>query len=118
MLKAKIFSNTNVNALTSIKKKKKKILASLVLKKKSLFCFVLFLSLLVNYCIIMYLKTIIFCIYSFLILYRCLFEGFFFLYTPTPATLKSRVCPYLHCDQFSLIYICDSHHFLSSPFYI
>ena len=52
MLKAKIFSIIIVNALTSTKKKKKKILASLVLKKNIIL--VLYLSLLVNDCILVF----------------------------------------------------------------
>ena len=69
MLKAKIFSTTTMNALISTKKKKN--LANLVLKKKILF---LFLSLLVDNCILMYLETTILCIYNFLIIYECLFR--------------------------------------------
>ena len=89
MLKVKSFSTTTTNALTSTKKKKK-ILANLVLKKKHYFAFFFFfLSLLVNDCILMYLETIILCIYNFLILYRFLFEIYFFLYTPALASLKS-----------------------------
>ena len=57
MLKAKIFSIITMNTLTSTKKKK--ILTNLELKKKNITLF-LFLSLLVNYCILMYLETIIF----------------------------------------------------------
>ena len=52
MLKAKIFSIIIVNALTSTKKKKKNILASLVLKKYIILF--LFLSLLVNDCILVF----------------------------------------------------------------
>ena len=54
----------------------------------------LFLSLLVNDCILMYLEIIILYIYNSLILYGCLFGVFFFLYTPALASLKSWVCPY------------------------
>ena len=82
-------ANTTVNALTSTKKK---ILTSLVLKKNIIVF--LFLSLLVNDCILMYLEITILCIYNFLILYGCLFEIFFFFFffnTPAPATLKSQV---------------------------
>ena len=61
MLKSKIFSTTTMNDLILKIKKKKKILDSLVLKKK-LF---LFLSLLVNDCILMYLETTILCICNF-----------------------------------------------------
>ena len=80
MIKAKNFSTTTRSNFN--KKKKKKIIANLVLKKK------LFLSLLVNDYILMYLKTTILCIYNFLILYECLFEVFFFLYTLALASLK------------------------------
>ena len=68
MLKTKIFNTINVNALIS--KKKKKILANLILKK-TLFCF--HLSLLVNDCILMYLEIIILSIYNILIPYGFLF---------------------------------------------
>ena len=44
-----------MNANFNTKKKKKKIIASLILKKKKLY-FVLVLSLLVDDCILMYLK--------------------------------------------------------------
>ena len=77
MLKTIIFSTTIVNALTSSKKKKKKNLASLVLKK-DIICFCLFL--LVSDCILMYLEITILSIYNFLILYGCLFGGFFFFF--------------------------------------
>ena len=79
MLKAKIFSIITVNALISILKKKKKILVSLVLKKYYFFLF-LFLSLLVNDCILMYLEIIILNIYNFLIPYEYLFI-YLFLYS-------------------------------------
>ena len=67
-------------------KKKKKNLASLpIIKKKYLF-----LSLLIDDCILMYLETMILCIYNFLILYGYLFGVLFFLiYTLVPANLKS-----------------------------
>ena len=81
-----------MNTLTS----KNKILANLVLKKKSIILFLfLFLSLLVNDCILMYLETTVLCIYNFLMLYGCLFGGFFFfffliffLHTPAFTNLK------------------------------
>ena len=57
MLKAKIVSIITMNTLTSTKKK---ILTNLVFKKKKTITLFLFLSLLVNYCILMYLETIIF----------------------------------------------------------
>ena len=81
-----MFSNTTLNALTSTKttKKKKKILTSLVLKKFILF---LFLSLLVNDCILICLETMILCIYNFLILYGCLFRVFFFFFPPLYSSL-------------------------------
>ena len=79
MLKAKIFSTTTMNALTSIKKKKKKNPNQPSIKKKKHF-FVLFLSLLVNDCILMYLETTILCIYNFLLLYGRLFGVFYFFY--------------------------------------
>ena len=75
MLKAKIFSTTNVNALTS--KKKKKILSNLVLKENIIL--LLFLSLLVNDCILIYIETTMRSIYNFLIPYGCLSKVFFFL---------------------------------------
>ena len=66
-----------MNALTSKKKK---------------FILFLFMFLLVNDCILMYLKITILCIYKFLILYGCLFGVFFFFYSD-PANLKSWVHP-------------------------
>ena len=66
MLKDKIFSTTTVNALTSAITKKK-ILTNLVLKKNIILF--LFLSLLVNNYILMYLEIMILCVYNFLILY-------------------------------------------------
>ena len=72
LLKAKICYTTTMNALT---KKKKKNLGNLVLKKKFLF-----LSLLVDDCILMYLETTISCIYNFLILHGCLFRVFYFIF--------------------------------------
>ena len=80
MLKDKIFSTTTVNALTSAITKKK-ILTNLVLKKNIILF--LFLSLLVNNYILMYLETMILCIYNFVILYECRVFFFFFNYTPT-----------------------------------
>ena len=62
MLKDKIFSTTTVNALTTTTKKKK-ILTNLVLKKNVILF--LFLSLLVNDCILMYLEIMILSIYNF-----------------------------------------------------
>ena len=56
MLKAKIFSIITMNTLTSTKKKNPNQPS---IKKKNITLF-LFLSLLVNYCILMYLETIIF----------------------------------------------------------
>ena len=91
MLKAKIFSTTTMNALTSIKKKKKKNPNQPSIKKKKHF-FVLFLSLLVNDCILMYLETTILSIYKFLISYLEFFF-FFFTYNLTPANLKSWIHP-------------------------
>ena len=81
LLKAKICYTTTMNALTS--KKKKKYPNQLNIKKE----IILFLSLWVNDCILMYLKTTILYIYNFLILYKCLFEVFFFsLYSGLPLT--------------------------------
>ena len=54
-------------------KKKKKNPSKPSIKKK----IILFLLLLVNDCILMYLETTILCSYNFLILYGCLFEVFF-----------------------------------------
>ena len=81
MLKAKIFSTTIVNTLTLThkKKKKKKNPSQPSIKKKKHY-FVLFLSLLVNDCILMYLEITILCIYKFLILYGCLFGVVFFFF--------------------------------------
>ena len=66
MLKAKIFSTTTMNALIStsikIKIKIKNPNQPSIKKKKKL---LLFLSLFVNDCILMYLETMIFCIYNF-----------------------------------------------------
>ena len=56
-------------------KKKKNHSQPSIIKKKNI---ILFLSLLVNYCILMYLEIMILNIYNFLILYRGLFRGFFF----------------------------------------
>ena len=56
-------------------KKKKNNSQPSIIKKKNI---ILFLSLLVNYCILMYLEIMILNIYNFLILYRGLFRGFFF----------------------------------------
>ena len=68
-----------MNALISTKK----ILASLVFKKHY-FVFIL----LVDNCILMYLKTKI--LYNFLILYGCLRVFFYFYFnTPVSANLKS-----------------------------
>ena len=53
----------------------------------------MFLSFLVDDCILMYLEITILCIYNFLILYGYLF-GFFFLYTLAPICLKSWVRPW------------------------
>ena len=64
MLNAEIFSITTVNALT-LKKNKKKILTNLVFKKKKNLFLFLFLSLLVNDCILIYLETMILSIYNF-----------------------------------------------------
>ena len=100
MVKAKIFSNTTVNTLIST-------------KKIILFLF-LFLSLLVNDCILMYLEIIILYIYNSLILYGCLFGVFFFLYTPALASLKSWVCPYfkafINFSFFKFRKSCYLHH--------
>ena len=71
--------------------KKIELLASLVLKKKK--NIILFLTFLVDDCILMYLEITILCIYNFLILYGYLF-GFFFLYTLAPICLKSWVRPW------------------------
>ena len=84
MLKAKSFNTTTMNALTSTKKKK--ILASLILKKKNIILH-LFLSLLVDDCILMYLETIILYIYNFFnIIWMPIW--IFFLYTLVSANLK------------------------------
>ena len=77
MLKAKSFSTTTMNALTSTKKKKNP--SQLSIKKKNIILHFFFLSLLVNDCILMYLETTILYIYNFLILYGCLF-GVYFLF--------------------------------------
>jgi len=77
VLKAKIFSTTNVNSLTSTKEIII-ILANLVLKKD------IILFLLVNNCILMYLETTTLSIYKFLILYGCLFGVFFFFFILWP----------------------------------
>ena len=69
MLKAKNFSTTTMNALTSKKKIKNPSQPSI---KKNIILF-LYLSLLVNDYILMYLETTILSIYKFLILYGCLF---------------------------------------------
>ena len=90
MLKAQIFSTTPMNALTSTTKKKKNP-SQLGISKKTFF---FFWFLLVNDCILMYLKTTILCIYNFLILYRCLFD-FFFSYILAPCSVKSWVRPCL-----------------------
>ena len=110
MLKAKIFSTTTMNALTSTHTQNKinKILASLVLKKIYYFVFFFFfLPLFVNYCILMYLETTILCIYNFLVLYEFLFGAFFFfffLYTLASPSLKSWIRPWHNpmCKQTTI----------------
>ena len=74
MLKTKIFSTTTMNALTSTTKNPSQ--PSIKKKKKNI---ILFLSLLVNDCILIYLETTILCIYNFLLLYECLFRIFFLI---------------------------------------
>ena len=94
MLKTKIFITTTMNALASTQKKKK-ILANLILKKN-----ILFLFLLVDDCILMYLEITILCIYNFLIPYGYLFVCFFSLYS------SSR---YLKILGPSLVYVLAVH---------
>ena len=68
-----------------MKRLKKKKPSQPIIKKKYLF-----LSLLIDDCILMYLETIILCIYNFLILYGYLFGVLFFLiYILVSANLKS-----------------------------
>ena len=77
MLKAKIFSTTTMNALTSIYIYIYIYPNQLSIKKIYIIMF-LFLPLLVKDCILMYLETTILCIYNFLVLYKYLFGVFFF----------------------------------------
>ena len=83
MLKAKIFSINNVNELQP----KKKILTNLVLKKE------IILFLLVNDCILMYLKITIFNFYKWMPIWSLFF---IFFNTLAPANLKSWIRP---CQQ-------------------
>ena len=64
-----------------------------------------FLFLLVDDCILMYLKTTILCIYEFLILYKCLFGVFFSFYTLASASLKFWVRPCWYVILFFIIFI-------------
>ena len=81
MLKTKFFRTITVNDLTYKKKKKKKKPNWLSIKKKFIYLFILFLCLLLNDCILIYLKTTILSIFKFLKLYGCVFGFFFPLYS-------------------------------------
>ena len=106
MLKAKIFSTTTINALTSTNIYIYHSQPSIFFKNHYFF---LFLSLLVNLCILMYLETTILCIYNFLILYGCLFRVFLFsfffsfLYTPVTASLKSWIRPCVEGENGNVV---------------
>ena len=79
MLKAKSFNTTTMNALTSTKKKNP---SQLNIKKKNIILH-LFLSLLVDDCILMYLETIILYTYNFFnIIWMPIWIFFFILWFP------------------------------------